>query len=115
MTKKIGKSIEVGQFVTVQTSDFAAQYGVKKGAVLYVAGDGTIPVSEEDPYALRRILLCAKTDKMGNLLVSEGAITIDGLKLKAVTKPKQARLTALLEGAYGEESPNEGVAVESIN
>lgn len=88
------KSIDVGSFVTLQTSDFASKYGVRKGDLLYIAGDGVVSVKKEDPYELRRILICAKVDKGGHVQIDEG-ITIDGLKLKAVTKPRQLRLEAI--------------------
>jgi hypothetical protein len=107
---KSGKVIQTGQFVVVQVSDFAAEYGVKKKDLLYIAGEGMYPVSEEDPYAYRRVLLCAKVDKDGSVLAEDGCITIDGLKLKPVTKPRQDRLYAKFEEDFKLEVDDEASA-----
>lgn len=101
--KSGNRGLQVGQFCTLQTSDFANKYGVKKGDTLYVAGDGIVNVGAEDPYELRRILVCAKVDSGGHILADAGAITIDGLKLKAVSKAKQSKLDAIKVVDFGED------------
>lgn len=95
------EAIRVGTFCTLTTSDFAEKYGVKKGDVLYVAGDAITSVDEDDPYKLRRILLCALLDVDGNVLEGKGAITIDGLKLKPVSETKQNKLSDIFTNTFG--------------
>ena len=58
---------------------------------MYVAGDAFVALSEEDPYAMRRIFLGAKMDG-DHIKAEKGAFTIDGLSLKAVDEFTQARL-----------------------
>lgn len=96
----LGKIVEVGDFVTVQDSGFA-EYGVRNKDLVYLAGDSIVAVSEEDPYALRRIFIAAKT-KDGHVLSEEKAFTIDGKRLKKVSKVKQEKYKTLMEEDFGE-------------
>lgn len=73
--------IETGMFVEVLTDEYK-DYGIDSGDRLFVAGDGLVPVSEEDPYLYKRLMLCAKMDSHGHILAGEGATTIDGRKLR---------------------------------
>lgn len=96
--------LQVGQFCKLLTSDYAYEYGIKKGDYLYVAGDGVVNVGEEDPYQLRRILVCAKVCSGGHIDITTGGITIDGLKLGAVSDAKQKKLHSIYEQDFAEES-----------
>ena len=97
----LGKIVEVGDFVTVQDSGFA-EYGVRKNDLVYLAGDSIVSVSADDPYALRRIFIAAKT-KDGHVLSEEKAFTIDGKRLKKVSKAKQEKLKAVMQEDFGDE------------
>ncbi len=99
------KVIEVGQFCRVLTSKHA-EHGVKKGDVVYVAGDSIVAVSEEDPYELRRVFVAAWMNG-DHIDVDRGAFTIDGNNLKACSKPKQERLDAIKEADFGEKEEAE--------
>ena len=94
------KLIEVGQFCRVMDSTYV-EHGIKKGDVIYVAGDSIVSVDEKDPYSLRRLFVGAWM-KGDHIDVERGAFTIDGKRLKACTKAKQERLNAVKEEDFGE-------------
>lgn len=82
--------IEVGQFAVVQNNNLI-EHDIKETDIVYIAGDAIVATSEEDPYALRRILVAAKL--IGDSIdVNGGAFTIEGLSLKAVDEVTQKRL-----------------------
>lgn len=87
------KLVEVGQFCRVQDSTYA-EHGVKKGDIVYLAGDTYVMVSEDDPYAYRKVFLAAWMDG-DHIDIEKGCFTIDGKRLKGVTKPKQAKLDSI--------------------
>lgn len=92
------KVIEVGQFAEVLDGSFG-EYGVKKGDLIYVAGDAITQVSEKDPYALRKIFIAAFLDD-GHINTKKSPFTIDGKRLKAVGAGRQAKLDAIRKGDF---------------
>jgi len=60
-------------------------------------------VGSEDPYELRRILVCARLCPEGHIQVDRGSLTIDGLKLKPLPEAKQKKLNAIYEEDFKEE------------
>lgn len=98
--------VEVGQFCTVQDSSFA-MFGVKKGALVYIAGDSIVSVGADDPYELRRVFVCAYTDEDGGILHEKKPFLMDGKRLKAVSKVKQEKLNQLMQDMYGEKQEDE--------
>ena len=103
MTKRAGKNIkliEVGMFCRVQSSNYV-KHGLKRGEVVCVIGDGMLPVSDKDPYTMRKWFLGSIVDKDGNTLADETKpIMLDALDLKAVTKPLQERLDLKFEAKF---------------
>lgn len=93
--KRKVKLVEVGQFCTMNSSDFA-EYGVKRGDVIYIAGDALSPVGEEDPYLLRKLFVAAFMED-GHLLPDKKPFLVDAERLKHVTKARQAKFEAMLE------------------
>lgn len=96
------KFVEVGDFATVMDKSHEG-YGISMGDVVYVAGDAIVSVSEDDPYQLRRIFICA-TLKDGHVQ-AKGAkpFTMDGKRLKPVSKGKQEKLDAIKQQDFGGE------------
>lgn len=86
------KLVEVGQFAEVLDGSYG-EYGVKKGDIIYVAGDAITAVSDKDPYALRRIFVAAFL-KEGHIDTKSNPFTIDGKRLKPVSEAKQAKFDA---------------------
>lgn len=82
--------LEVGQFAVVQ-NDNLQEYGINYKDVVYIAGDAIVSVDEEDPYAMRRILVAAKMDG-DKIDIEGGAFTIEGNSLVAVDELTQRRL-----------------------
>lgn len=107
MAKKIGKFIQVGAFARVVNSSLA-EYGVKKGDVVYAAGNYTLPMEEVDPYTMRMIFICAKV-KDDHVMVDEKAFTIDPKNLKPVSDVLQKRLDAIKEADFEARNPEEVV------
>lgn len=101
------KVIEVGQFCRVLDSTYV-EHGIKKGDVIYVAGDSVVSVDDKDPYALRRLFIGAWM-KGDSVDVDRGGFTIDGKRLKACTKSKQERLSKIRDEDFGtgEDSTND--------
>lgn len=96
------KIIEVGMFAEVLDSKLA-EYGVKKGDIVYVAGDAIVGVDAKDPYLLRRIFVGAFT-KDGHIMVHEKPFTVDGKRLAPVSRAKQEKLTAIKLADFKEEN-----------
>lgn len=95
--------INVGNFATVNDNTFE-QYEVPEGTLIYVAGDAVVAVSEEDPYALRRIFVgCYVKDDVVD--ITRGGFTIDGNRLTPVDEERQAELEAIHKAAYPEAQP----------
>ena len=86
------KEVKAGDFVEVLDGSYG-QYGVKKGDVVYLAGDAFVRV-DEDPYHFRKIFLAAFL-KFGHIDVEAKPFTIDGKRLKPVSTAKQAKLDAI--------------------
>lgn len=87
----MSKFAKVGDFAEVLDGSYG-QYGVKKGDIVYLAGDAVIQTDhEKDPYALRRIFLAAYL-KDKHIDVNTKPFTIDGKRLKAVSEAKQKKL-----------------------
>lgn len=87
-------------FCTVESSDYC-QYGIKRGNLVYVYGDFMSALSEEDPYAFRKLFLATLT-KERHVVDGTPKITIDGKNLKPVKPNAQQRLQKILEEDYGE-------------
>lgn len=100
------KVIDVGMFAQVLDGSYG-EYGVKKGDIVYVAGDAITAVSEKDPYALRRIFVAAFL-KEGHIDTKTNPFTIDGKRLEPVSKGKQAKLDAIRKADFEDknEAPN---------
>lgn len=95
------KQVEVGDFVKVLDGSFG-EYGVKKGDIIYLAGDALIPADEKDPYALRRVFVAAFLED-GHIQVHVKPFIIDGKRLKPVSEAKQAELEAIKEADFKKE------------
>lgn len=95
------KIVEVGNFVHVLDNSYS-KYGVKKDDIIYLAGDAVVSVSEDDPYALRRIFI-ATTVVDGHIQAKDvKPFTIDGKRLRKVGKAKQEKLDAIKEADFGD-------------
>lgn len=91
------KRIGAGHFCTVLDSTMA-EYGVKRGDLIYVAGQADLPISEEDPYTLRRVFIVSKVSKDGHVLAAtEKAFTIDPKRLRLVSKARQERFNTMMQ------------------
>lgn len=87
----MSKFAKVGDFAEVLDGSYGI-YGVKKGDIIYLAGDATIQTdAEKDPYALRKIFLAAFL-KDKHIDVDQKPFTIDGKRLKPVSSAKQKKL-----------------------
>ena len=93
--------IEVGMFCTTKCSRYV-DYGIKKGDLVYVAGESMVAVDEGDPYAYRKIFLAARTNE-GHVDATAKALTMDAVNLKPVSKSKQKQLYAQLEEDFKQE------------
>ena len=93
--------LEVGQFVTVKSSRYL-DYGVKKGDLMYLAGDTVVHVGDDYPYAMRKLFIAAFV-KDGHVDAVSKPLTMDGINLRAVSKTKQEKLYAQLEADFAEE------------
>lgn len=97
----MSKEVKAGLFCEMMDGTFG-QYGVKKGSLVYVAGDATIQTDpENDPYALRRIFLAAFLDDK-HIDVSKKPFTIDGKRLKPVSAAKQNKLDQIRQRDFKE-------------
>lgn len=92
--------VEVGNFVKVQDSSFV-EYGVKKGDLIYLAGDTLLGVDEKDPYLLRRTFIAAYT-KEGHVDSERKPFLIDGLRCKKVSNARQTRLEDMMKEDFDE-------------
>lgn len=95
------QKVEVGNFVTVLDGKFS-ENGIKKGTLLYVAGDLVVSVTEKDPYALRRVFIA--TTVVDGHIQTKGVkpFTIDGKRLEPVSKSKQKMLDNIKKADFGE-------------
>lgn len=96
MTKPI---LAVGDFCTITDSGMA-EHGIKKGDVVYLAGDTILPYDEKDPYNLRRLFICGVVED--GHIKGEGGVIIDPKRLKQVSKAKQEKLDAIREEDWGD-------------
>jgi hypothetical protein len=103
MTKKTGKPVDiltVGRFAEVNDSTFA-EYGVKRGQVVYLAGDYTVPFKESNPYLLQKLFIAGWVDEDGHVVeagVDENKpFVINPKRLKHLSKPHEERLTKIYD------------------
>ena len=95
--------VSVGEFCRVLDSEMC-HLGVKKGDVVYVAGNSMIPYPlDDDPYLHREVFVAARVDK-GHVLIDEGGFTIDGKRLKSLPDKRQARLQAIFAKDFHKEA-----------
>lgn len=92
--------VTAGSFARVRDNSHE-EYGVKKGDLVYVAGEGIVSTSKDDPYALRRIFIVAKTSN-GHILSKEKALTVDGKRLYLVPDKEQLELDAIKQEDFKE-------------
>lgn len=85
--------VEVGQFCRVNSTEYE-KYGVKKGQLIYVAGDTLSPIVEDDPYVMRRLFIAAYMED-DHIQVNNKPFLINGLMLSPVSKSKQAELNKI--------------------
>ena len=97
--------IETGQFCTVESSRYV-DYGIKRGEVVYLAGDMMVPVEEKDPYTYRKLFVAAYTDG-GHVKAERKPISIDAINLKPVSSAKQEELKQLMEDDFKQEDTDE--------
>lgn len=97
--------VSTGSFARVRDNSHE-EYGVSKGDLVYVAGEGIVSTSEKDPYALRKIFIVAKV-KDKHILVNEKALTIDGLRLYLVPDKEQIELEEIKKEDFKEEEPKQ--------
>lgn len=95
------QKVEVGNFVTVLDGKFS-ENGIKKGALLYIAGDLLVATSEKDPYAMRRVFIA--TTVVDGHIQAKGVkpFTIDGKRLQPVSNGKQRILDDIKKADFGE-------------
>lgn len=105
------KTVDVGDFVRLMDSSYAKD-GIKKGDVLYLAGDAIVSVTEKDPYALRRIFIA--TTVIDGHIQAKGVkpFTVDGKRLEKLGKAVQEKLNAIKMEDFGDKEENED---QSIN
>ena len=98
--------VKSGDFCKVATSKYA-EFGVKRGDVVYIAGDYWSPIEEEDPYVYRKLFVAAQT-RHGHVQ-GDGKefppFTCNGLYLKNVSKKNQAWYKEVLDQDYSQETP----------
>ena len=87
------KIVEVGDFAEMLDGSFG-EYGVKKGDIIYVAGDALVSTDKDDPYAMRKIFVGAFT-KEGHIDTKTSPFTVDGKRLRPVGEGKQKKLDAM--------------------
>lgn len=85
----MSKEVQVGQFAEVLDGGLGT-YGVKKGDIVYLAGDSLVRV-DEDPYHFRKIFVAAFV-KGKHIDLDLNPFTIDGKRLKPVSTAKQQKL-----------------------
>lgn len=95
------EGLKTGTFCRVQDSAMA-EHGVKKGDLVYIAGDGYVRTDPDDPYVFRQMFVASWMEDQ-EVIAEKGGFTIDGKRLKAVSKPLQAKLEAKLEAKYRSE------------
>ena len=93
--------VEVGQFCTVKCSRYV-DYDIKKGDLIYVAGEMMTAVKEEDPYLYRKLFVAAYTEDE-HVDANRKPISIDAINLKPVSKTKQKRLYDIFEKDFAKE------------
>lgn len=89
--------IEVGMFAHVKCSRYV-DYGLQKGATVYIAGDMMVRTEEDDPYAYRKLFVAARVED-GAVDVNGKGLSIDGANLRPVSKAQQKKLYAAFEAA----------------
>ena len=82
--------VKVGMFCTMVNSDFA-EHGVKKGDLVYVAGESMMQRDEVDPYTFTKMFIVAYT-KDKHVLNTKKPFYSVGQRLKPVSRARQERL-----------------------
>lgn len=90
--------IEVGMFCYTRCSRYL-DYGIKKGDLVYLAGDTMVRVDEKDPYAYRKLFIAAYVED-GHVNAERKPITIDGVNLRKVSDSKQKDLYKVFESDF---------------
>lgn len=84
-------------FVSVNTDKFEKEDGgIKKGDILFVAGDKAFPVSEEDPYT-QRVFLYVQPVKEDHIDTSKGFYIIDPISVTNLPAEENERLLKILQ------------------
>lgn len=97
----MSKEVKPGLFVEVLDGSFG-EYGVKKGDLVYVAGETTIQTdAHNDPYALRKLFIAAFL-KDKHLDLDKKPFMIDGKRLKPVSAAKQNKLDQIRQRDFKE-------------
>lgn len=99
------KLIEVGMFAEVVDTRLF-EHDIKKGDIIYVAGDTVVSVDEKDPYALRKIFIAAYVEN-GHILVHKKPFLVDAKRLAPVSKAKQEKFEAIKLADFDGEKSNE--------
>lgn len=93
--------VEVSKFYYVKCSRYV-EYGIKKGDLVYIAGEMMSAVDEKDPYLYRKLFLAAFMEG-GHVKADVKPITIDGANLRNVSESQQKKLYAQLEKDFSRE------------
>lgn len=93
--------VEVGNFCTVKCSRYV-EYGIKKGALVYIAGEIMTVIDESDPYIYRKLFVAAFMED-GHVKAEEKPLSMDGNNLKPVGKVRQKKLYAQFAQDYTKE------------
>lgn len=88
---KVSDLIRVGDFCSIVTDKFAADIGVKRGHLLYVAGHKALPESDTDPYTQRIKFFAHIVDHNGHIDASQ-LYLVDPVSIQKVGKGKQKKL-----------------------
>lgn len=93
--------VEVGQFCTAKCSRYV-DYGVKKGDLVYLAGEMMTPLEEEDPYLYRKLFVAAYVEDEHVDAVRK-PISVDARNFKSVSKNRQKKLYDIFEKDFAKE------------
>lgn len=104
----MNKFINDGDFVTINTSKFQKEYGVKKGSLAYIAGHRAFPISEQNPYTQRIKFFVSLLDKGGHVVVKP-IYLMDPKSLKLVPENEAELLQAIFEEDFNPPDSTETV------
>ena len=86
--------IEVGKFAKVINDDGLTEHGIHTGDHVFLTASGFVPDSKDDPYLYRLTFVAARLDKDNHIQLDQG-FTIAGVSIRAATKAKEAKLSAI--------------------